>query len=138
MSHGQYFSLLRDFDARYPSSARAGLAKTQEIVVAGRTARVWHQADADLPDEGMLLCNIDVLHLSAPPDLELCRALLQANNLWAGTRGTTIGLRGNDVVMLSAARGFPYAPFARCLATRIRTRCPSLAGSPHHHAAGAV
>jgi len=104
MSHDQYFSLLRDFDAHYPPRARAGLAESQEIVVAGRAARVWHQADADIPDEGMLLCNIDVLRLPTPPDDDLCRTLLQANNLWAGTRGTTLGLRGEDMVMLSATR----------------------------------
>jgi hypothetical protein len=105
MSHDQYFSLLRDFDAQYPTGrARASLAETQEIVVAGRTARVWYQPDADNPDEGTLLCNIDVLRLSTPPNADFCRTLLEANNLWAGTRGTTLGLRGDDVVMLSAAR----------------------------------
>lgn len=77
---------------------------TQEIVCGGRAVSVRFMPDkADL-EEGKVICRTDIARVKQWPADALCRLLMQANNLWAGTSGSTLGLRDDDILMLSISR----------------------------------
>jgi len=104
MSQDRYLALLRAHARRHPD--HADVVQAQAVVLDGRRISLWFEPagpDAD-PDDGQLLCRTDVARFPGGPSNAVCRLLLQANNLWAGTHGATLGLRGQDTVMLSAAR----------------------------------
>ena len=103
MSQDRYLALLRAHARRRPDHADA--AQAQAVVIDGRRISLWFEPGPEAaPDDGQLLCRIDVARFPDGPSNAVCRLLLQANNLWAGTHGATLGLRGQDTVMLSAAR----------------------------------
>ncbi|EGP46431.1 type III secretion system chaperone [Achromobacter insuavis] len=104
MSQDRYLALLDAYARRRP--AHADVARTQAVVIGGRAISLWFEpAGPDRPaDDGRLLCRADVARFPAGVPLSVCRLLLRADNLWAGTHGATLGLRGHDTVMLSAAR----------------------------------
>lgn len=101
MSQDRYLALLNAYARRRP--AHADVARTQQIVIDGHAISLWC-APADSADDALLVCRADVARFPAGLPNSVCRLLLQANNLWAGTHGATLGLRGHDTVMLSAAR----------------------------------
>ncbi|MGE8657680.1 MAG: type III secretion system chaperone [Achromobacter sp.] len=104
MSQDRYLALLNAYARHRP--AHAEVARTQQVVIDGRAVGLWcvpAAADAD-PGDGLLVCRTDVARFAQGLPGAVCRLLLQANNLWAGTHGATLGLRGHDTVMLSAAR----------------------------------
>lgn len=104
MRQDRYLALLNAYARRRP--AHADVARTQEVVIDGRAISLWcapAEAGADAED-ALLVCRTDVARFPAGLPAAVCRLLLQANNLWAGTHGATLGLRGHDTVMLSAAR----------------------------------
>lgn len=103
MSSDAYLALLRDFETRFIQNGPS-VAQTQEAKVGGFTVRFWFSTPEGEGEGGNVLCRVDVLRLAEAPSSDLCRLLLEANNLWAGTHGGTIGLRGENVVMLSASR----------------------------------
>lgn len=107
MSQDHYLALLNAYARRRPADqAAARLAQTQEVVINGRAISLWFEpaGPGAAAEDGRLLCRTDVARFPAGPSNAVCRLLLQANNLWAGTHGATLGLRGRDTVMLSAAR----------------------------------
>lgn len=73
----------------------------QSLVIAGRRMDFSLARDSHDAAEDRLIVRCDVLRLPVAASEAVCRLLLRADNLWAGTRGATLGLRGDDVVMLS-------------------------------------
>lgn len=104
MSQDRYLALLDAYARRRP--AHADVARTQVVVIGGRAISLWFRPARPNrhPDDGRLLCRADVARFPGGVPAAVCRLLLRADNLWAGTHGATLGLRGDDIVMLSAAR----------------------------------
>lgn len=65
----------------------------------------------------VLRCN--VAQLAEPASEQLCRSLLRANNLWAGTEGATLGLRGDRTIILSEA-AYVLSTSPAQLSTRVK------------------
>lgn len=92
-----YNDLLRDF-ANHVGVDPEVFGKTQEIVVDGIAVGLDFEGTDDFADV-LYFCNV-----GAPSDArqaEVYKVLLQANNLWAGTGGATIGVQqdtGNVVI----------------------------------------
>ena len=80
------------------------LFDTGEIRIGQRTIDISYKADEDNEAKGTLLCRAEVVRFLALQAEGTYRLLLQANYLWSGTHGATLGLHGRDVVIISAAR----------------------------------
>lgn len=105
MSKEYYSELLTAYQQHMrPGAHGAVLAETEELVINGRTVSLSFMPHELIPEEGVVICRTDVARFTRWPADDLCRLLLQANNLWAGSKGSTLGLRGSDTLMMSAAR----------------------------------
>ncbi len=107
MGKEAYLKLLDAFAQQHPSpgASVAGTRGAEEFVVHGRTVSLSFKADERFPEDGMVICRTDVARFKGDgPPHDLVRLLLQANNLWAGTAGSTFGLRGKDTLMMTCAR----------------------------------
>lgn len=105
MSKASYLALLTAYESNLGAGASGlGLVQTEELVVDGRVVTLSFTPDDYSPENGVVICRADVARITKWPADELCRLLLQANNLWAGTAGSTLGLRGDDILMMSLAR----------------------------------
>ena len=105
MSNSLYLNLL----AAYEQHARPGvvsidLPHTEELIIHGRAVSLSFKLHENSPEDGMVICRTDLARFNESPAEGLCRLLLQANNLWAGTGGSTLGMRGEDVLIMSQAR----------------------------------
>ncbi|MET4580086.1 type III secretion system chaperone [Ottowia thiooxydans] len=105
MSNRQYFDLLTDYEQQArPGVVSMDLASTEELIVNGRAVSLSFVPHETSPEDGMVICRTDLAKFSQDPGADICRLLLQANNLWAGTAGSTLGMRGNDMLIMSASR----------------------------------
>ena len=105
MSRSGYLALLNAYEQHVGVDRSApGLAQTEELIIDGRVVSLSLTPDDLFPENGMVICRVDVARITKWPADELFRLLMQANNLWAGTTGSTLGLRGDDILMMSLAR----------------------------------
>lgn len=105
MNKASYLALLTAYEQHIGESVPGpGLAQTEELIIDGRVVSLSFTPDDYSPENGIVICSVDVARITKWPADELCRLLLQANNLWAGTAGSTLGLRGDDILMMSLAR----------------------------------
>ncbi|MBH1965481.1 MAG: CesT family type III secretion system chaperone [Comamonadaceae bacterium] len=105
MSKSQYTDLLCAYEQKArPGVVSADLARTEELIVHGRSVSLSFSPEENYPEDGKVICSTDIAKFNQEPAADLCRLLLQANNLWAGTAGSTVGLRGNDMLLMSASR----------------------------------
>lgn len=105
MSRDLYSELLTAYEQQVrPGASTFDLPRTEELVVNGRVVSFSFVPNEGSPEDGMVIGCTDVARFTQSPSQDLCRLLLQANNLWAGTAGSTMGLRGNDTLMMSTAR----------------------------------
>ncbi|MET1115323.1 MAG: type III secretion system chaperone [Comamonas sp.] len=79
------------------------LVQAQCLQLDGRRVDFSLERDAHDGADDRIVLRCDVLRLPAPASEEVCRRLLRANNLWVGTHGATLALRGDDVVMLGVS-----------------------------------
>lgn len=101
MPEEPYSVLLESLARRLRGVDPAALGHVQSLQIDGRCIDFSLQRDRYDRAEDRVVLRCDVAQLSGGGSESLCRTLLRANNLWAGTRGATLGLRGEDVVMLS-------------------------------------
>lgn len=100
MPEDPYLILLDALAHRLPGVEPARLVQAQCLQMNGRRIDFFVQRDASDQREDRIVLRCDVVQLPAPASEEVCRQLLCANNLWAGTHGATLALRGDDTVML--------------------------------------
>ncbi|MDQ8031326.1 MAG: type III secretion system chaperone [Bordetella sp.] len=99
-----YLALL-DALARRLRVDPAGLRQAQTLSIGGRRIDFSVARDADDAAEDRIVVRCGVTRLPAPAREDVCRLLLQANNLWAGTAGASLGLLGErDVIASEAVR----------------------------------
>lgn len=113
-----YFALLEALAHGLRGVDPAEFVRAQSLEVRGRRIDLFLERDHQDRAEDRIVLRCDVSQLPADAPAALCRPLLRANNLMAGTRGATLGLRGDDVVMLSASARLGSLDAAR-LATLI-------------------
>ncbi len=100
-----FSALLTAYEQRLrPDASAYELARTRELKLNDRLVSFEFVPDGNSPDDGMVICRSDVLQFTEPVSEIHCRLLLQANNMWAGTQGSTLGLRGRDVLVVSGGR----------------------------------
>jgi len=105
MSRDLYSELLTAYEQHVsPGASTLDLARTEELIINGRAVSFSFIPNESSPEDSMVIARTDVARFTQSPSQDLCRLLLQANNLWAGTAGSTLGLRGNDTLTMSAAR----------------------------------
>ncbi|MCD2514219.1 type III secretion system chaperone [Comamonas endophytica] len=100
MPEDPYLILLDALARRLPGVEPARLVQAQCLQMNNRRIDFFVQRDASDRGEDRIVLRCDVVQLPAPASEEVCRQLLHANNLWAGTHGATLALRGDDTVML--------------------------------------
>ncbi len=93
-----YEDLLRSFATLHDLPAEALLA-TGEIVFGGTLVSLVYEGD-ETTGEILLLGEIGVP--SAANEAIICKALLQANNLWAGTGGATLAMDAEGMAIACA------------------------------------
>ena len=98
-----YFRLLEALAHGLRGVDPAAFMRAQSLEVRGRRVDLFLERAHHDRAEDRIVLRCEVMRLPAPASEALCRMLLRANHLWAGTRGTTLGLRGDDVVMLGVA-----------------------------------
>ncbi len=103
MSQQSYLALLDALARRSRGLDPRAFQEAQNLVVAGRRIDFSFEPNPLDETESRIVLRCEVAHLSEPASETLCRLLLRANNLWAGTRGATLGLRGDRVVIASEA-----------------------------------
>lgn len=113
-----YFRLLEALAQGVRGMDPAAFRRAQTLEVRGRRVDFFLERDLHDRAEDRIVLRCDVTHLPASASEPLCRLLLHANNLWSGTRGATLGLRGEEAVMLSVAARVGSLDAAR-LATAI-------------------
>lgn len=101
MPHEAYVGLLKALAQQLRGVDPVAFVEAQNLAVSGRRIEFSLERDAHDAAEDRLIVRCDVLRLPAPASESISRKLLRANNLWAGTRGATLGLRGDDEVILS-------------------------------------
>lgn len=101
MLDGPYFALLESLAQRLRGVEPAVLRQAQCLQIDGHRIDFSLERDRHDRAEDRIVLRCDVTHLSGAASEAVCRLLLRANNLWAGTRGATLALRGDDVVILS-------------------------------------
>ncbi len=105
MNRDQELELLARFEQRLRSGEwSADAPPTQELVLDGRVVSVCFAPDKTFMEEGKVICRTDIVRVSHWPSDSLCRILMYANNLWAGTSGSSIGLRDDGILMMSISR----------------------------------
>lgn len=140
MSQKPYFALLDVLARRLRGIDPTAFGQAQSLVVAGRRVDFSLEPDPHDELENRLVLRCEVTHLPEPASEFICRLLLRANNLWAGTRGATLGLRGDRVVIASeTARLGSLDPdrLARLLASLLdqtEAWAAELTGTPEHNA----
>lgn len=75
-----------------------------EVRIGQRTISIGCQVDDSSVGESMVVCRCDVVRFLSLQAEGTYRLLLEANYLWSGTHGATLGLRGRDMVIISIAR----------------------------------
>lgn len=101
MPHEPYLILL-DALAQYLRGVdSAAFVQAQCLVIDGKRLDFYLKRDSFDAAEDRLIVRCEVMRLPGAASEEVCRLLLRADNLWAGTRGATLGLLGDDVVLLS-------------------------------------
>lgn len=101
MPHEPYLILLDALAQHLHGVDSAAFVQVQCLVIDGKRLDFFLERDSYDAAEDRLIVRCDVMRLPGAASEEVCRRLLQADNLWAGTRGATLGLRGDDVVILS-------------------------------------
>ena len=101
MPHKPYFALLDALARRLRGIDPAAFSQAQSLVIGGRRIDFSLEPDPHDEAESRLVLRSEVVNLSEPASEALCHQLLRANNLWAGTCGATLGLRGDNVVIAS-------------------------------------
>lgn len=105
MSRDLYSELLTAYEQHLgPGASALDLPRTEALVINGRAVSFSFVPNEGSSEDGMVIGRTDVARFTQSPSQDLCRLLLQANNLWAGTAGSTLGLRGHDTLMMSTAR----------------------------------
>lgn len=121
MSHHIYRALLKATASYLPSEDISALQEAQSLYIGSRQIDFSFELNPLDETESRIVLRCYVAHLAEAASEEVCCLLLRANNLWAGTRGATLGLRGDRVVILSeSARLASLDPaqlvgLARCL-----------------------
>lgn len=103
MSQKPYLALLDALARRSRGLDPEAFQEAQSLVVGGRRIDFSCEANPLDETESRIVLRCEVAHLPEPASESLCRLLLRANNLWAGTRGATLGLRGDRIVIVSEA-----------------------------------
>lgn len=98
-----YFALLEALAQGLRGVDPARFVRDQSVEVRGRRVDLFLERDHHDRAEDRIVLRCDVSQLAAEAPEALCRPLLRANNLMAGTGGATLGLRGDNVVVLSAS-----------------------------------
>ena len=101
MSQQSYLALLDALAHRSRGLDPRAFREAQSLVVAGRRIDFSFEPNPLDEAESRIVLRCEIARLSEPASEALCRLLLRANNLWAGTRGATLGLRGDQVVIAS-------------------------------------
>lgn len=101
MPHEPYLILLDALAQHLRGVDSAAFVQAQCLVIDGKRLDFFLERDSCDAAEDRLIVRCEVMRLPGAASEEVCRLLLQADNLWAGTRGATLGLRGDDVVILS-------------------------------------
>ncbi len=101
MPHEPYLILLDALAQHLRGVDSAAFAQAQCLVIDGKRLDFFLERDACDAAEDRLIVRCEVMRLPGAASEEVCRLLLQADNLWAGTRGATLGLHGDDVVIFS-------------------------------------
>lgn len=122
----RYEHLLRNYAALLGLEPVQQLLATQELVVSGITISLMLDGDKDIGD--VVFCT----NLGIPtPEIPLERLytlLLQANGLWAGTNGYTLGLQhGTSAILLAGRAPLPLCHakgFAELLSSFVDTALP--------------
>ena len=105
MNQDPYSALLMAYEQRLRPGAEAfELPRTQELKLDNHIVSLEFAPHPDGAEEGMVICRTDVFRFQEQALDFVYRLLLQANNMCAGTRGSTLGLRGTDMVMASMGR----------------------------------
>jgi len=102
----RYEHLLRNYAALLGLEPVQQLLTTQELVVSGITVSLMLDGDKDIGD--VVFCtNLGIPTTEMTPE-RLYSLLLQANGLWAGTNGYTLGLQhGTNAVLLAGRAPLP-------------------------------
>ncbi|KKB64222.1 hypothetical protein WM40_06925 [Robbsia andropogonis] len=101
MVHTPYLALLEALAHHLPGIDPSSLVQAQSLTIDGRRIDFALEADPQNDTENRMVVRCEVVRLPAPASEAVCRLLLHANNLWAGTRGATLGLRGDRIVIAS-------------------------------------
>ncbi len=105
MSKESYLKLLVAHGQHVPSGASVSdFFGEEKLVFNGHNVSLKFRANEMFPEDGMVYCRTDVVSFNHRPEDDVLRLLLQANNLWAGTAGATLGLNGSGTVMMTVAR----------------------------------
>lgn len=99
-----YLALLEALAHHLHGVEPALLVQAQCLQLNGRRVDFFVERDGSDSAEDRIVLRCDVLQLPATASEEICRQLLHANNLWGGTHGATLALRGADVVMLGISQ----------------------------------
>lgn len=123
MNKDQNLELLASFERQLRSAEWSpDSPPTLELVMDGRVVSVSFAPDKTFAEEGKVICRTDMARVRDWPDDAACRLFMQANNLWAGTSGSSIGLRDDDILMMSMSRRLGSISVTT-LYTMIRTLC---------------
>ncbi len=101
MSQTPYFALLTALARRLGGIDPTAFNASQSLIVAGRRIDFTLEPDPYDDNENRLVLRCEVAKLPSPASEDVCRLMLRANNLWAGTLGATLGLRGDRCVLMS-------------------------------------
>jgi hypothetical protein len=101
MPHEPYLILLDALAQHLRGVDSAAFVQAQCLVIDGKRLDFLLERDSFDAAEDRLIVRCEVRRLPEAASEAVCRLLLQADNLWAGTRGATLGLLGDDVVLLS-------------------------------------
>lgn len=105
MSKDQNLELLASFERQLRSGEWSpDSPPTLELVMDGRVVSVSFAPDKTFAEEGKVICRTDMARVRDWSADAACRLFMQANNLWAGTSGSSIGLRDDDILMMSMSR----------------------------------
>jgi len=112
----RYEQLLRNLAALMELAPTSWLLATQEIVINGVTISLMLEGDGDIGD--VVFCtSLGTPATDNPERLHIL--MLQANALWAGTGGCTLGLQyGTNAVLLAGRTPLPLC-YAKGFADRL-------------------
>lgn len=112
MSH-EYKRLLKQFAEHVGLSPVEKFLQTEEIIIDETTVSFIHESNADIDD----ILFFTLLNAPEPDKADhVHELLLQANYLWAGTGGLTLGLHPEDGRVMCCGRAAINALSAKSLA----------------------